>query len=258
MSAMRARMSRSLSSRAAVDSSMLTCFFSSFALPILFLLCPTAGVCGVMSILKFYPKLVSSAFLGLRLQNRREAPCGPARRNSSVAGALYHFRERAHFLRLLTARGLRLLDAYLLEANRPPRLALYELGYIDRGDGADFGVAARGLAVGEHDDRAPMVGNLHGAERDAVGDDVRPVDCLDFGTIEAKSHAVAFRSSGVRFFEERVYALVGEHALLRPWHHAQDDFVRRETVEAVVFDSPASSGCFSSSSALTMPPYVIA
>ena len=120
-----------LSSRAAVDSSMLTCFFSSFALPILFLLCPTAGVCGVMSAFKFYPKLVSSAFLGLRLQNRSEAPRGPSRRNSSVAGALYHFRERAHFLRLLAARGLRLLDAYLFEANRPPRLALYELGYID-------------------------------------------------------------------------------------------------------------------------------
>ena len=70
-----------------------------------------------------------------------------------------------------------------------------------------------------------MVGNLNSAERDAVGDDVRPVDSLDFGTIEAKSHAVAFRSSGVRFFEERVNALFGEHAFLRPRHYAQDDFV---------------------------------
>ena len=90
------------------------------------------------------------------------------------------------------------------------------------------------MAVGEHDDGAAVGGDLHGAQRDAVRDDIAAVHRFDFRAVQAESHAVAAAGGGIGLAVEGVHAVLREHVLLRAGHHAQRDLEVVEAVERIV------------------------
>ena len=70
----------------------------------------------------------------------------------------------------------------------------------------DFGVAAGGLAVGQHDDGRAGGGHLDGPEGDAVGDNVRRLPVLDGGAAQAAAHMMGPK---LRFDRACVIAITG-------------------------------------------------